>query len=175
MYTQKPGQRVRNTPPWPATATVKPLDTRQAVWANGILSLIRNHGVLHAVPSLHTAFYYLLEGKRPTCPSILFSASWDSLRLEAAFWQCHSRPTEHQTQSPRACQLQEKRHPDTHPHPPAVVSPARSIPRCSTGLETKTNKSFARSQHTDGKCGSMQVIIKKMTLGAKNQNLGVCV
>lgn len=55
------------------------------------------------------------------------------------------------------------------------VSPARSIPRCSTHLETRTNKSFARSQHTDGKCGSMQVIIKKMTLGAKNQNLGVCV
>ena len=55
------------------------------------------------------------------------------------------------------------------------VSPARSIPRRSTRLETKTNKSFARSQHTDGKCGSMQVIIKKMTLGAKNQNLGVCV
>lgn len=120
--------------------------------------------VAHAVSSSHTHFYFLLEENRPKRPRIAFSAWRYPPWVEAPLLQCHSRPTKHQTPGPHVRCVSCTRSvtltlTPTHRRVPLCVSPAKSIARCSAWVETNTNKSWARSQPTDGKCGSMQVII----------------
>lgn len=128
--------------------------------------------VVHAISSFHPHFFYL---KRyvPGCPSLLFPP--DAIRPdEASFCNvtvCQTKhPGPHVRISCTGSVILTLT--TTHRCVPVCVSPAKSIPHCSARAETKTNKSLARSEPTDGKCGSMQVIISKNDFGSKKSKHG---
>lgn len=152
--------------------TVKPLDTRQAMWTKEIQSLIRNHlSLTHRLLSSHTVLCSSWrESSRGALTAFPPNMTHPDLRLHfcnvTVDWlnikpgphvgvSCRRSITLTWTPTHRLC-----------------VSSARSIPHCSTCLETKTNKSFACSQPTDGKVWFNAGNYLKNDFGSKKSKLG---